>query len=352
MKTKTIAIFLLVLLAALSWPQTALAQDGPNGGDKLVLGGTFTLSSGETLDSNLFVLGGSVRLEADSRVNGDVVTVGGNIEVDGEVNGDVVSIGARLELGENAVVRGDVTTAGANFRRAPGAQITGDVTSDVPNPLELTLPGGIQVPNVQVRFSPLVDIFWFFFKSFLWGVLAVLAVMFFPRNIERITQAAATQPLISGGIGMLTVVVGLLVLAVMAITILLIPVSLLGIFVLVVAWALGIISVGTEIGKRLTLFARQEWPLAVSAWLGTFLLTLLTNGTAELIPCVGWTFPALIGFLGVGAVLLTRFGTQTYPPLGPSVYSTLPSSGVPSSPERYTPPASGGARVYPPDRDE
>ncbi len=48
-------------------------------GDKLVLGGVYTLDSGETLTGSLIVLGGSVTLEAGSTVTGDVVLLGGSM---------------------------------------------------------------------------------------------------------------------------------------------------------------------------------------------------------------------------------------------------------------------------------
>jgi hypothetical protein len=32
-----------------------------------------------------------------------------------------------------------------------------------------------------------------------------------------------------------------------------------------------------------------------------------------LVPCVGWMAPAAVGLVGLGAVLLTRFGGRVYP---------------------------------------
>jgi len=47
--------------------------------------------------------------------------------------------------------------------------------------------------------------------------------------------------------------------------------------------------------------------------IGTFLLTLLVNGLGALVPCVGWIVPTLVGMVGLGAVLVTRFGAQALP---------------------------------------
>ena len=45
------------------------------------------------------------------------------------------------------------------------------------------------------------------------------------------------------------------------------------------------------------------------------MLTLVTFGI-DSIPCVGWLAPFFVTALGLGGVLLTRFGTQDYPPGG------------------------------------
>ena len=44
-----------------------------------------------------------------------------------------------------------------------------------------------------------------------------------------------------------------------------------------------------------------------------FLLALVVDATGQFIPCIGWIFPALVAVIGIGALILTRFGTQSYP---------------------------------------
>ena len=41
------------------------------------------------------VVGGAVTLEADSIVNGNVVLIGGTVDMEGTVNGDFVGMGGR-----------------------------------------------------------------------------------------------------------------------------------------------------------------------------------------------------------------------------------------------------------------
>ena len=41
------------------------------------------------------------------------------------------------------------------------------------------------------------------------------------------------------------------------------------------------------------------------------------------VPCLGWLF-AVVGLLGLGAVVLTRFGTMAYPPAPAPIASAEP----------------------------
>jgi hypothetical protein len=45
--------------------------------------------------------------------------------------------------------------------------------------------------------------------------------------------------------------------------------------------------------------------------LGTLLLTFVVGGIG-MIPCIGWIAPLIVASLGVGGVILTRFGSQAY----------------------------------------
>jgi cytoskeletal protein CcmA (bactofilin family) len=333
---------LLVLLASLLLPQVAMAQ-GPQG-DKLVLGGSYTLHSGESLNGNLVVLGGSVDLQQNSTLNGNVLLAGGSLQVNGNVTGNILATGGSVNLDSNAVVSGDISTLGATLNRSPGAQVFGNINNGLSGPAEITVPGTVQVPNaiLHSEVNIIVLTFLFFLRAFLWAALAILVVLFLPRQVEQVSQAAVGQPLISAGLGVLTAVILPLVLVLVAITIIGIPVSLLGVLALVVTWAFGIVVLGLEVGKRLGQMLKVDLAAPVMAGAGTFILILVMNGVKVAIPCIGWIFAALVGCLGLGAVLLTRYGTQPYPPAGPQALMPAEQDWTPSPPMPPTPPATSG----------
>ncbi|HSQ27752.1 MAG TPA: polymer-forming cytoskeletal protein [Anaerolineales bacterium] len=287
-------------------------------GDRLVLGDNFTLESGETLNGSLVVLGGNVQVMDGSTVDGDIVVLGGSLVIHGVATGDVFLLAGVADIGPTAVIGGDVTSVSGNLRRDPGAQIDGDVNESITAPIPIPLPGipGTSAVSPQVIVQDSLSIWdglFFLFRSFMWATLAILVVLFFPKNTKRISDTVVSSPLIAGGLGMLTAIVAPIILVVVMITIIGIPFSLFGALVLAIAWAYGIVVIGVETGSRLGRLVNQDWALPVSAGIGTFLLTLVVNGVGEVIPCIGWLAPFLVGSIGLGATLLTVFGTRDYP---------------------------------------
>jgi cytoskeletal protein CcmA (bactofilin family) len=320
MNKKFIYLLLLVMLVVLAFPGTAMAKGLQD--DRVVAGGTFTLESGETLDGSLIVFGGTASVEEESIVEGDIVVLGGIVTIDGSVDGNVVGVGGVVNLKENATVDGDLTAVAATLNREPGAQVSGQVITGIDVPAFSLLPGTIDIPALP-EFQPsfvnpfaftLWRVFWFIFRTLLWGALAALVAMFLPDPTTRTSQAIAKQPVLAGGVGLLTIVIAPIVLILLAITCILSPISLLGVMALVVAWVFGRIAIGLEIGVRIAKMFEKDWPLPVAAGIGTFSLALVVDSVGTFIYCVGWLVPALIGLFGIGGVILTRFGTQQYPP--------------------------------------
>jgi len=99
----------------------------------------------------------------------------------------------------------------------------------------------------------------------------------------------------------------------LTVTIILIPVAAAVVVALFVAGVFGWIAIGYEIGQRFTAAIHQNWHPAFSASLGVFTLTLVAKALTGIpvLNCVGWLVPFLLGLAGLGAVLMTRFGTQS-----------------------------------------
>lgn len=323
---KTISRLFLIILAvslAVLWlPQPV--QASPQ--QRMLVGSNFTLSEGETLDDDLLVVGGLITLEQGSTLHGNILMVGGSLVAAGRIEGDVVVAGGLLDIAATAYIDGDVTAAGASLQRDPSAMITGEITTEQDGPFVVT-PTGLRLPQLNLAASPSFSAVSFLLGIILWALLAMLLALFLPNQLRNVAQAVVAQPLISGGLGLLTAVVLPIVLVLIALTILLIPLSLLGILLLVIAWAYGMVALGSELGNRFAGIFKSEWHPALSAGAGTLLLMLFVNGLWAAIPCLGWIPMILLSFLGLGGVLLTRFGRQPYPPSTlPAIKEIIPSS--------------------------
>jgi hypothetical protein len=309
--------------------------------DKVVFGDTFTLKSGEILDGNLTVFGGVVSLENGSAVRGDVVLLGGNLNADGDISGNVNSLGGSLFLGDQVVIHGNLSMLGGSLHRSAGAQILGQLINGGIGPFNFSVP---QLPvqfNLWSGVQPILNLFRTIINVLVLAALAILVMLLWPRPTDRIAQAIGAQPLITGGLGLLTVVVLPALLVVLLITIILIPVSILGFLAMGIAILFGWIAVGLEVGKRIAVLLKQEWQPAIAAGVGTLVVSLVGSLVGS-IPCIGWIVPFLIAIVGLGGVIITRFGSQSYPtvvpPAGPMTVTVAPIS--PQSPEAPSAPVS------------
>jgi len=324
MKT-TLKLFLIlgVVLSIFIPGQIVHAADLDDG--QVIFGSNYTLNSGESLDGDLLVFGGTVTIESGANVAGDIVLFGGNLTVAGEVNGDLVLIGGSGLLKSTAVVKGDLNTVGGSFIEENGATVQGSLNNfDSPPVLNYELPSRIITPDLPripgdfsqlvspLHFNPFSEFAWLFMKSLGWAALAALVLLFFDKYTRKVNQAVLHQPLIGGSVGFLTVLAVIVLSVIMIVTILLIPVALIAILLLGFAIAFGWIAVGLEVGNRLADTFNQEWSVPLSAALGTFVLNFVANGIG-FIPCIGWLVPFIVSMIGLGAVFLSRFGTQQYP---------------------------------------
>ncbi len=308
--------FLLVVVMALGLPVSALAA-GPRDG-QVILGDTFNLGPGESVDGDLVVIGGVVTLEQGSRVLGDAVLLGGTLSCDGEVLGNLAALGGTVSLGSHALVHGDLVRFGAVVHREPGATVLGrEVSGQSFEMPSITVPrvgGAVPFRWWTFRFEPLTDAaVLLLLTSLTMAALAVLVMMLWPDATARVARGIVEQPLLAGGLGLLSLVVVLPILVLLIISLCLSPLGILGGAVVLVGVAFGTIAAGLEVGLRLQQALRLQMHPAAAAGLGTLLLMIVVGGIG-LVPCVGWVAPLALSSLAAGSVILTRFGTRFYTP--------------------------------------
>ncbi len=338
--------FSLVLLALFLLPAApAFAQGGPGdgGNGRVVIGQDFVLKSGDTIQGDLVVIGGQVSIEQGATVYGDTVVIGGSLTMDGKATGNAVVIGGVVNLGSQSSVAGDLVTIGGALSRAEGSQVGGNVVTNLPPPRfslpvvptapQAAIPPATPGPGIDFIVRPFATAGSIIIQAIGLAALAMLLTIFLHPQLDRVAQAVTKQPLISGSIGVLTVLLAPITLVILVVTVLLIPVALAAVVLLVLAWLFGVVAFGMEVGDRFTKAIHRTWEPVLSTGVGTFLL-VVAIGIVNLVPCVGWLAPVIVGLVGLGAAVSTLFGTRMVP--GPAPIIPV----APSSTEASIPPAS------------
>jgi hypothetical protein len=278
------------------------------------------LKEDQTLNGDLAVIGGTATLLTGSRVNGEIAIIGGILEIDGRVVGDIQAVGGTVTLNPNAVIEGSFYNYGSNLQQMDGSRIEGSQISNLPFNFNL---GNLNIPNETFGPFEVARKTTGFITKFLWSILqiiamgglAMLVLLIAPKSTERISTAIGKQPFTHWGIGLLTVFAIPAAILVCIVTIIFIPLGLIGIMALTVAIFYGWIAFGYEIGKRLFGSTSNLSP-ALIAGFGTVIISVVGRVLGA-IPCIGWLLVSTLSLFGLGAVVLTRVGTRDYPETTP-----------------------------------
>jgi hypothetical protein len=292
----------LMLLASLSLLLTACGANGLYQ-VTLITDGEHQLTG--AYPGDLLMLGGKATLLPNFILKGSLHLVSGQLDLQGKVFGDVTLLGGVLNLSPSARLGGNLNLGGGTLHPSPGSVIEGRTHTG----------SGIPLPDLPERnATPLgATLLRNLLNALLLSLSAAFLARYFPRGITWVGEAASRHTLVSGSIGLLVGVVGISLLVTMAYTILLIPVSLLGLLALGLAVVFGWIGLGATAGRLIGRVLKRRLSPAKSAFIGTLAFVLVLELISSL-PLVGALLGIIVAAIGLGAVSLTRFGFQTFTP--------------------------------------
>jgi cytoskeletal protein CcmA (bactofilin family) len=285
--------------------------------------------------ADIVQIGTDIFIEKDERVEGNVIVFGGDIEIEGEVKGDAVAI------------LGDVSVTGYIHGSAiapTGAVVVysmGKVRKDVIGGSITTHPGSLvggkkEYTNVRLPIRPKLfqGVYLAIFLTHL-GLavflifLILLAHAFGGENIAMVRTRISESGFKSFLVGLVSLLLGVpLVFVLLIITVIGIPVALLVLpLAIILAQIMGYAAVGLRFGEKLaenTIFTVKSQLGRTIMGTSAMLMIILFGGVLIIIPAtpikvLGWilfgighaiTFIAIT--TGVGAVILTRFGTRLH----------------------------------------
>ena len=275
-------------------------------------------------------VGDSVEVLAGELVQGDVVSIGGDVDVKGVVDGDVVAVGGNVILHEGAEVSGDAVAVGGRVKEIGHAIVRGEkVSVNVPIPLFGLRDHELGMP----RFMRL-------FLGWKLGFLAVGLVLCLLFNavagqrldvVSRRVEAEPGQSFLIGLLGAfgtpIAMLISFLLLAITVIGLLLFPVLLILVWLVMLG---GFAAVAIAVGRRMAQGGDLGGlPPSNSSYrnltvgflvlqgfliVGMILTALASWGPIRpigvLLGVLGVFVVIFASIVGFGAALLSRLGTQ------------------------------------------
>lgn len=299
---------------SLNGTATALSMDGTVGTDVLFTAGSVVVEDNGTVERDLLAFGGTARV--DGAVGRDMRGRSFRTTIDGSVGGDVDIATQSLSIAATGAVGGDlVYRSPSDAEIADGATITGTVTK-LPTQSNFVYSLVLSLANVI---------------GFLGFVVAGLVVLWMFRGSgARAVGVIITKPIRTLLAGMGVVIVFPLMVALLAVTLVGIPLAVVVLALGVVAFVIGAVPAVTALGNRI-LFSR-------GGLFGAFLVgAILWRLGIWLIPYVGG-FLFLLGLVwGLGGWILGILATRRADPVPAAL---IPASLIAAdgAPEGWEPP--------------
>ncbi|OVE83520.1 bactofilin family protein [Natronolimnobius baerhuensis] len=260
-----------------------VAESGEIGGDFEAAGGSVVIEG--TVEGNLQAATGSLEIREDATIGGDLSAGAGSIVIDGTLESNAEVGADTIRLGDDAAIAGDLRYGGDLEGNTDA--VAGTITED--SSLGVT---GDVVPSIEPVASWLFSAYIFAANLLLGVVLLAL----FPRFSAGVAARVASDPIRTGlaGLGLLIGVP--IALIALAITVIGIPLSVIGSFLFAL-----LVWVGVVYGR----FAVAAWLLGLvgleNRWLA-LVVGLVAGALVAQIPYVGGLINFVVFLLGLGAL--------------------------------------------------
>jgi hypothetical protein len=271
----------------------------------LILNGSHQFREEDSLVGEMIIVRGAVSMDQGTELPGSIYMLGGELQMNGEIHRDLSLIGGQASLGPQAIVGGNLNVAGGSVEISPDARVIGALREST----ELSLDAETLFP----RRDPHNRLIWLLPQTLGIAILGYVITRFFPRQVARVGKAASEHPLIAGAVGLLCGLVLPALLVLMAFTVILIPVTIIGLIFMGLILVYGWIGAGSAVGNWLKFRIRKELSSKQTTFWGT-LIFILALQILGFVPLIGPTLALIATLISTGAVLITRFGSYAFVP--------------------------------------
>ncbi|MCK6507526.1 hypothetical protein L6R53_29865, partial [Myxococcota bacterium] len=236
---------------------------------------------------------GGLRVDREQVVR-DAVGLGGPVEVSGTVMGTAVGLGADVRVEPGGQVHGDAVSLGGEVVVEEGGSVAGrslQIGPDDGAEVLLAVPGEGGLSALLHTLARRLAMLLAFVSA------GTLALSMWPRQVDEIADRLGDRPFWYGMAGaVLTGALGLGA-VVMTLTVIGLPVAVLFLVVLSLAWLMGLVAACRTVGRRLGVAVEQG---DLRAWLvGAAVFAVLA-----LVPLAGTLVALVLGFPAVGAAVV------------------------------------------------
>lgn len=266
-----------------------IASDGTDTGTaRLVLSGEHRLD--DTAET-VIVGDAAVTIPDDAVVTAPIYVIGGTTRITGAVHARVTQIAGTLRVDGHAEID-QLRVIGGDRRVASTADIgrrtSVDPATRTQDPLRSVVPLAVAAAAL--------------------ALVGARLERTRRHNLDNIAGAVSRHPVVTATVGLLLALTALSLLVFMAFTLVLIPVSLLGLTAGITVTALGIIGWGHRLGPHLPLHQPRAATAAATA---TVVVSLQLVGA---VPIVGDIVVGFVLLSGLGAVAITYLGFTEFHP--------------------------------------
>ena len=278
--------------------------------------------------TGIFRTGKDVTVEEDEEIDGDVVALGGSVEIRGTVTGNAVAIGGDVDVFSTGIVEGDAVSIGGQVIKHGHAVVRGEKVSIAfwRGPRFRFPFAHAPFPFIVTRFNaPLWTFFARIIKILLFIFIGIVTISILPRHVSKVAEKVKQDFLKSGLVGLAAEILIIPIFILLIITIIGIPVALLVEPLLIIAaLILGYTGVCLFVGEKLqehtSLKPDTKIMILVIGILAVELVPLLArvlgffggpfSPLGWIIAFVGWMIGYVVITVGLGASILTRLGTR------------------------------------------
>ena len=310
--TNLLALFLvLVCLASCAGNSTFEKSVNVDDADiypsQFLTGDVYILKDGEKIDGNIAGIGTTLVIEEGAQVKGDISLIASNLEVDGKVNGDINLFAGTSTFNDNAIVTGTINQIFNQIEASPNASIYGEINTYIfPASGDDTFGQGL--PNLLEWANPTALFSFQAARVISLLLLSLLAISLFHTPTFKVIDSIRQNLAVSWGAGILTLFFIPIIALVLIITICLSPIGILILLAFFISLIWGWTALSFIIGERFTHWLKLDWSNEGTAAVGAVLTGVILS-VISLIPCLGFFINTVISAIGLGGVLISRFGT-------------------------------------------